>query len=156
MVASDYFPAVHWSLVEQAIACNIPSHFSATDLSMADLLERCGTDINSIKKKHGCTPDDPKMIRFPFSSSRKRMSTIIQNATGDGSYDRRLHIKGASEMVVACCNKYVDESGNVTNLDDNTREKVKQIITTYAKNALRTIALAYRDLSENECGEKHD
>lgn len=30
------------------------------------------------------------------------------------------------------------------------------IIDTYAKKALRTIALAYRDISPGECGEKHD
>ena len=84
------------------------------------------------------------------------MSTIISNATGNGSYDRRLHIKGASEMILECCSKYVDETGNVANLDDNTREKVKEIIKKYAENALRTIALAYRDLEQGQHGEKHD
>jgi len=84
------------------------------------------------------------------------MSTIIENATGAGGYDKRLHIKGASEMVLACCNTYMNEQGQVVPLDDNTTAQVKTIIDTYAKNALRTIALAYRDLQPGEHGENHD
>ena len=41
------------------------------------------------------------------------------------SYDRRLHIKGASEMILDCCSKYVNEQGNVVKLDENVRELVK-------------------------------
>ena len=44
IVATDYFSGIHWALVEQGISCNIPSEHSATDKSMADLLERAGTD----------------------------------------------------------------------------------------------------------------
>lgn len=40
-------------------------------------------------------------IKFPFSSSRKRMSTIID-------YQNSLHlfIKGASELVLASCSQW--------------------------------------------------
>ena len=84
------------------------------------------------------------------------MSTIIENATGDGGHDKRLHIKGASEMILACCNSYVNESGQVASLDDNVVAKVKTIIDEYAKKALRTIAVAYRDVQAGEHGDKHD
>jgi hypothetical protein len=40
------------------------------------------------------------------------MSTIISNATGNGGYDKRLLVKGASEMVKNCCSHYLDEDGN--------------------------------------------
>jgi magnesium-transporting ATPase (P-type) len=43
------------------------------------------------------------MIRFPFTSGRKRMSTIIENADNGTSYNKRLVIKGASEMVLEGC-----------------------------------------------------
>ena len=33
---------------------------------------------------------------------------------------------------------------------------MKTIIDDYAKQALRTIAVAYRDVQPGECGEKHD
>lgn len=152
----EIFSEVHWKLLEQSVSCNIPSEYSATDRSMADLMTRAGTNMEDLKKKHNVLDSFDGKIRFPFSSSRKRMSTIIENAKGDGSYDKRLLIKGASEMILKCCNTYVNESGQVAPLDDNTTAQVLTIIDTYAKNALRTIAVAYRDLQPGECGEKHD
>lgn len=65
-------------------------------------------------------------------------------------------IKGASEMILACCNKYVNEQGDQVELTDNKRTQIKNEITRYASMALRPIALAYRDLSPGECGENHD
>lgn len=146
----DIFSETHWRLLEQSIACNIPDDYSATDRSMADLMERASTDMAALTKKH------PQYNRFPFSSSRKRMSTIIDNATGSRPYDKRLLIKGASELVLKSCNTYVNESGQVAPLDDNVVAQVKTIIDTYAKQALRTIAVAYRDLNEGEGGDKHE
>ena len=112
--------------------------------------------MDSLMNKHNVSHSFDGKIRFPFSSSRKRMSTIIENATGKGGYDKRLHIKGASEMILACCNTYVNEAGQVAPLDDNTVAKVKPIIDQYAKKALRTIAVAYRDVQPGEHGDKHD
>jgi magnesium-transporting ATPase (P-type) len=122
------FSEIHWRLLEQSICCNIPAHLSATDISMADLMKRASTNMEDIKKKHNVLDSYDGKIRFPFSSSRKRMSTIIENATGNGGYDKRLLIKGASEMILKCCDKYVDESGNTVPLDDNTVSQVKAII----------------------------
>ncbi len=107
------------------------------------------------------------MIRFPFSSSRKRMSTIIENADlcgtpddqrtpSQASYNKRLMIKGASELILEKCTKYMDEDGKVQRLDDQVREQVLTNITFYAKKALRTIALAYRELEPGLHGDKHD
>ena len=150
------FSEAHWRLLEQSISCNIPAEYSATDRSMADLMDRAGTNMETLKEKHNVKEDNDNKLRFPFSSSRKRMSTIIENATGNGGYDKRLLIKGASEMILACCSKFVNEQGQVATLEDVTINKVKAIIDTYAKAALRTIAVAYRDLQPGEYGEKHD
>lgn len=70
------FNQKHWELMQTAIACNVPNEFGATDKGMVDLLLRCGVDIEKVKAKHLCRSKDEK-IRFPFSSSRKRMSTIV-------------------------------------------------------------------------------
>jgi magnesium-transporting ATPase (P-type) len=74
ITASDYFPNQIWKLIEMSIGCNIPKKedFSATDQGMYDLLERAGTSVEKLQKQH---LED--MIRFPFTSKRKRMSTII-------------------------------------------------------------------------------
>lgn len=70
-----------------AIACNIPDKCGPTDKAMTGLLERAGKDILKIRAAHQC-PEE-RFIRFPFTSGRKRMSTVTQNH-GLGGYDKRL------------------------------------------------------------------
>lgn len=67
--------------------------------------------MDDLRIKHKCV-EGTEFIRFPFSSKRKRMSTVIEEATGEGGYDKRLLIKGASEIVKKCCTHYLDEDGN--------------------------------------------
>lgn len=143
--AATTFNPKHWEMISTAIACNVPDDFGATDKGMVDLLERCAVNMNDLKTKHKTTGDD-EMIRFPFSSSRKRMSTVIQNATGNGGYDKRLLIKGASELILEACTHYMNAEGEVCPIQDDTRKQVQDIIQQYAKQALRTICIGYRDL----------
>lgn len=65
-------------------------------------------------------------------------------------------MKGASEKVLVQCNKYMNEKGDVVELDDAARNIIAGHISTYAKDALRTIAIAYKNVEQGECGEKHD
>jgi len=85
------------------------------------------------------------------------MSTILDNVPeAKSGYNKRLMIKGASEIVKNCCTKYLDENGNVQNMNDSMKQNLDKIINEYAKDALRTICLAYKDISPNECGPNHD
>jgi len=83
------------------------------------------------------------------------MSTVLEGITGEG-YDRRLHIKGASELIVSCCSHYVNAEGEVIELSDEMKGEISNIIDTYAKQALRTICLAYKDIEAGQNGAKHD
>lgn len=150
---SDYFQENLWKMLEMSIACNIPpkDDYSPTDKGMADLLERAGTDLDAIQTKYL-----EGSQRFHFTSKRKRMSTIVSGATGNGGYDKRLYIKGASEMVKSCCSSYLDAQGNIQPMDDQISSEINSLIHNYASQALRTIAVAYRDLQPNEYGAKHD
>ena len=118
---------------------------------MADFLKRGKTDIAGLQKKH-CEG----MIRFPFTSKRKRMSTIINNATGNGGYDRRLLIKGASEIVKGACTHYLDDKCQKQPITDEIDRLLDDQIEKYAEQALRTIAIAYKDLEPGQNGVKHD
>lgn len=145
---------IHARLIEANVACNSASKAGATDLSMVELLERCGTDSAALQAKH-LHPQN--MIRFPFSSKRKRMSTILDNvADAKPGYNKRLMVKGASEIVKNCCSKYIDENGNIQTMNDGMKQNLDTIINEYAKQALRTICLAYKDISPNECGPTHE
>jgi len=83
------------------------------------------------------------------------MSTITQNHGGKG-YDRRLQIKGASEIVCTACSHYIDQYGVRQARDDTVFQTVSDHIKTYAKDALRTVAVAYKDIEEGDHGERHD
>ena len=74
----------------------------------------------------------------------------------ENGYNKRLLTKGASEIVVETCSHYLDASGERLPLDDNMKQQLADTIQVYAKQALRTIAFAYKDLTEGEGGPEHD
>ena len=58
--------------------------------------------------------------------------------------------KGASEMVLRSCSKFHNmNTGQVVNLDESLRKVVEDNIKRMANDALRTICLAYRDITGN-------
>jgi len=140
------------------VCCNTPDRKSAgaTDKAMFELMDRGGIDIDKEKEKHNVLKKG-EYIRFPFSSKRKRMSTIIENAEeGADGYNKRILIKGASEIVKACCSHYLDQDGVRQQKDDIMDEKFNGMIHEYATKALRTIVIAYKDIEQGEGGEAHD
>jgi Ca2+-transporting ATPase len=72
---------------------------------MLNMVEKFGINYEEVRRTHL----KPDFMRFHFTSKRKRMSTIIENC-GDTeySYDKRVHMKGASEIVLKCCTHYID------------------------------------------------
>lgn len=79
------------------------------------------------------------------------MSTIITGPNG-----KRIHIKGASEIVLESCTYYLDANGQKQPIDDQMKNLIMDIIKSYAKNALRTIAFAYKDLEAGLGGPNHE
>jgi P-type Ca2+ transporter type 2B len=117
------------------------------------MMERFKTDVEEVRRKH--LPKD--FIRFHFTSKRKRMSSIIHDCgQTEHSHDRRVHMKGAAEIVLESCTHYLNENGQKTPLNDDVKQKFLNIITTYASQSLRTISFAYRDLKPNEGGPDHN
>ena len=72
---------------------------------MLEMLVKFDVDYEDLRKKH-LPRGRSDFNRFHFSSKRKRMSTIIENINGDTEYgyDKRIHLKGASEYILASCN----------------------------------------------------
>jgi len=72
-------------------------------------------------------------IRFHFTSKRKRMSTIIHNCgQTEHSHDRRVHMKGAAEIVLDSCSHYINDQGHKTPLNDDVKQRFLNVITQYA------------------------
>jgi P-type Ca2+ transporter type 2C len=79
---------------------------------------------------------------FTFTSDRKRMSVLLLKEPTKAS--GILYTKGASEVIVGLCNQYVDMSGKIIAMSREKRLEVEECIANMAKNALRTITLAHR------------
>jgi len=126
---SDFFRSEsHSDNIGQGIACNTADKTGATDRAMVELVQRMGVDIGEMRAKY--LPGENK-IRFPFSSKRKRMSTVLENVPGCAY--KRIHIKGASEIVKACCSHYLNADGSVVEITDEITSHLDNVIETYAK-----------------------
>lgn len=86
----------------------------------------------------------PTQQLSPFNSKRKAMGVVIRLAKDK----YRFFAKGAPEIVLERCQSTIAEptsSLSRTTFDDSHRTQIKQVISSYAKKSLRTLALAYRD-----------
>ncbi|KAF3696477.1 Plasma membrane calcium-transporting ATPase 3 [Channa argus] len=91
-------------------------------------------------------PEERLYKVYTFNSVRKSMSTVIK--LPDGSF--RLYSKGASEILLKKCSYILDANGESRIFRPRDRdEMVKQVIEPMACEGLRTICIAYRDLSSN-------
>jgi len=148
----NFFSQEHLTQLTHSLCCNTPESENATDKATIELIERFGGNVADVRRKH--LPAE-NLIRFPFSSKRKRMSTVLENI-GNGGYDKRIHIKGASEIVLDSCSHYLDDQGMIREMTDQMKGSLNNVITTYAKKALRTITVGFKDLSPGEHGQNHD
>ena len=86
------------------------------------------------------------------------MSTVLTRIDNNTyAYDKRLHVKGAAEMVLANWSHYINAGGEAIELSEQMKEyQIKNAIEKFAKGALRKICLAYKDLRPNEGGLTHE
>ncbi|KAJ9096327.1 hypothetical protein QFC21_005147 [Naganishia friedmannii] len=91
---------------------------------------------------------NPPTFIFPFSSMQKSSGAVIR--LPNGKY--RFLIKGASEIVLRMASQYVVTTAQtglkVEDLDAEVKHSVEETIVFYAKQSLRTIGIAYKDLPE--------
>lgn len=70
--------------------------------------------------------------RFPFSSDRKRMSSVV--APRDGSSPYRVYTKGASEIVLGLCKYIATPSGTAIEMTSGQNEYISNNITRMASD----------------------
>lgn len=82
----------------------------------------------------------PRVHELPFDARRKRMSTIHRNRRSEIAF-----VKGAPREVLQLCTTILMH-GEVRPLDEDTRAEIMRVNDEFARNALRVLALARRDL----------
>lgn len=114
----------HISLMKEALCCNTSGSLreaSATEAALMILMQKLGQDLNTKRAEH--LPSD--FTRFPFTSKRKRMSTILEKCKDtESSYNKRIHMKGAAEIVLESCTHYLDYDGKRQPLQDDSRQNI--------------------------------
>lgn len=142
------------SLCRCGIACNDAELYEnegkwlikgdPTEAALLVAAAKCGLDIHAIRQTA------ERIAELPFSSERKMMTTIHAVAGGN----TRAYIKGAPEVVLKRCSMIVDGI-TVREITESDRTAVSRINDEMAKNALRVLALSYKDVSNTDEYEEH-
>ena len=82
----------------------------------------------------------------PFNSVRKKMSVLV----GLPNRGVRAFCKGASEIILKMCDKFIDCNGEVVDLPQYRANDVSDVINGFSSEALRTLCLAVKDINETE------
>nr|WP_255570125.1 calcium-translocating P-type ATPase, SERCA-type [Cohnella sp. CFH 77786] len=91
-----------------------------------------------------------RMKEFPFDPDRKRMSVLVSHQG-----KQLLMTKGAPDLLVEHCD-YVLWGDQITPFTATLRQKVLQANELMAKDALRVLGFAYRDLKTGEACETNE
>jgi Ca2+-transporting ATPase len=109
-----------------------------TEAALLVLGAKAGLARDEIRAQH------PRIGELPFSSDRKRMSTFHKFDNGK----HRAFVKGAPEVILDRCSSVLDGDA-ITTLNDGERKKILSANEEMASDALRVLAIAYRDLPES-------
>jgi magnesium-transporting ATPase (P-type) len=128
-------------------------HGNKTDCAMLAFVHECGIDYEAERKNPAYEVIDSKSQRsvyglkmYPFSSARKRGGQALPMKSGDKDGPCRLYIKGASEIVLALCDKEMLLDKSTSPMTEEKRQQIQtNVVEKYANLAMRTIALAYVD-----------
>ena len=88
---------------------------------------------------------EPRVNEIPFSSERKRMSTVHESSNGD----KIAYMKGAPEIVLERCTK-IYTNGKTRKLTDELRKQLLTVNEAMAIQALRNLGFAYKEQPESK------
>ncbi len=92
-------------------------------------------------EKAGLENHEKRINSVPFTSDRKRMTVIAEDGTA--------YMKGAPEVILERCDRILID-GEIRELDDETREQVKQKNREFAGHALRVLGFARKEVEDPE------
>ena len=104
-----------------------------TETALVDMADKLGIDLNTIEKM-------PRIEEIPFDSDRKLMTTV--NKIGDKYI---VFTKGGVDELLSRCNSYLVYNEVKYDLE-NYIKSIKEHNENMAKEALRVLACAYKEL----------
>lgn len=107
-----------------------------TEAALVVAAEKGGIDVAGLREAH------PRLAEIPFSSDRRRMTTVHDLDGG-----RVAAVKGAPEVILDRCDRIRTADGTAP-LDDGTRRRIDEANEAFAGDALRTLAVASGEAPE--------
>ncbi|GAB4827790.1 Alpha carbonic anhydrase 4 [Ancistrocladus abbreviatus] len=121
--------------------CNILG--TPTETALLDFGLLLGGDFDALRK-------ESKIVKVePFNSVKKKMSVLVALPSGK----LRAFCKGASEIILQMCDKIVNANGEPVPLSEEHRERITLVINKFACDALRTLCLAFKDITDKSNAE---
>ena len=116
----------------------------AVDVALLNFLEEKNISVEKVKQNF------QKIVEIPFDSERKMMSFVFQK-----NQDKILFTKGSTESILSRCG-FLLEDGEVKKITKDEKEKILETEEALSKEALKVIALAYKEnLSTYDEEEKY-
>ncbi|MBE5075143.1 calcium-translocating P-type ATPase, PMCA-type [Anaerotignum lactatifermentans] len=107
-----------------------------TEKALGEYAQSMGIDFAALRR------DMPRVGEIPFSSARKRMTTLHKTEDGWISVT-----KGAPDILLEKCGFCMEGSGQVP-FDDRRKSMARMVNGEMAAQALRVVAVAFRQWSE--------
>ena len=155
----------YWNTLKVAIALNVDASIkkldyeningdkeicetkNKTDKAFIDFLYRFKSPISIQKEKY--LKNESLYKQFPFDSKKKRMTTFVQSSDFPTGF--RLFSKGGGENARVFCKFFLDpNTGEKKSLDDGVSMQIKQSIEEFNKDKLRSLYIAYKDITKEE------
>lgn len=127
-------------LLRMSVLCTEKSDFiNPTDRAIIKWAEKNGIDTANYKASHNLT------AYIPFDSVRKRMNVIA---------NRKEIVKGAIENILPLVTHF-DDGNSTVPINNTLRHQIKNKNNQMADDALRVIAVAYKDTTTHKITESN-
>lgn len=111
-----------------------------TECALLELIYSLGSDFRELRKS------EEIINTVPFSSERKRMSTVCRLKKSSKFY---IFTKGAPDILVNYCSKYLDKNNEVSPINEKYRAELEETISKFASQSLRTLLICYQELPKD-------
>src|SRR3989304_304527 len=147
---NDFFKKEVFSHVLQAsILCNDAELFiendkwhvkgDPTEGALIVASAKAGFQVDDIRKRY------PRISEVPFSSERKRMTTV--HSTPDGS--KIVYSKGAPETILDRCT-HIHGLDKLKKMSEKKKQAIQRINEEMARDALRGLGIAYQRIQTDD------
>ncbi|MFC6862432.1 cation-translocating P-type ATPase [Halomicroarcula sp. GCM10025817] len=122
------------TLLEIGAVCNdaTDDEGDPTERALLAAAAEHGLDVAALREER------PREDEVPFTSERKRMATVHEDV---------VYVKGAPRVVLERATRVLREDGPEP-MDEATRERIQAQVEDFASDALRVLAFAYKDRSD--------